>query len=285
MYSSFLRKIKNLPLLFIPIFVSCSIDHGIDPILQMPTIRGKVFFKGSKPENTEWVVVVASRDFPPADLVALSQSQSNFLNIKADSTADYEIILPNFGSYAAVGAVWKGKGEPLALSDVLGIYEVTVTQGFFIPDTVTVTRENPVADSINIAADFSRVNRGAAILGRINYSGDWPENTEIMGIAAFNKKPKTLLEFLNVSAINISLPIKVPNHDYKLNTPPGTYEYLVLLWLAKGADFTDFKEIGFHETEPGSGIPDTVTVAKGDTARGIDIFVDFSKIDLNKTNL
>lgn len=260
-------------------FTSCSIDHGIDPIVDVPTIRGKVFFQGEKPENTEWVVVVASKDFPPSDLIELSLSQSEVLDLNSDTVA-YEIILPNFGSYAAVGAVWKGQGEPLALSDVLGIYGVSVASGLFFPDTVKVTREHPVADSINIIADFSRVNRGAAILGRINYSGPWPDNTAIMGVAAFNKKPRNLFEFLNVAAINISLPFNVSFFDYKLTTPPGTYEYIVLLWLAKGSDFTDFKEIGFYETEPGSGIPGTVTVAKGDTARGINLFIDFAKLDL-----
>lgn len=280
MYIFFLRKNKKQPLLLLLLFVSCSLDQGIDPVLEVPTIRGKVIFQGEKPENTEWVVVIASRNFPPKDLVELSQSQSNFLNLNSD-TADYEIILPNYGDYAAVGAVWKGKREPLALSDVLGIYGVSIGSGLFFPDTVTVTPAHPLADSINILADFSRVNRGAAILGRINYSGKWPDNTAIMGIAAFNKKPQNFLEFLNVAAINISLPFNVPFFDYKLATPPGIYEYIALLWLAEDSDLTDFQEIGFYETEPGSGIPDTVVVAEGDTARGIDLFVDFSRLDLN----
>ncbi|MFQ5824116.1 MAG: hypothetical protein ACE5JB_08695 [bacterium] len=266
-------------LLLYLIIASCSIDHGINAILDVPTIRGKVIFQGEKPENTEWVVVVASRDFPPSDLIELSLSQSEILDLNSDTVA-YKIILPNFGSYAAVGAVWKGKGEPLALSDVLGIYGVSVAKGLFFPDTVTVSPEHPVADSIEIIADYSRVDRGAVIRGRITYSGRWPDNTEIMGIAAFKQRPQNLIEFLNVSAINISLPFNVPHFDYKLAIPPGTYGYIVLLWKAKGTDFTDFEEIGFYETEPGSAIPGEVTVAKGDTVHGIDILIDFSKLDL-----
>jgi hypothetical protein len=276
---------KNIKRTFtIPAFMAClfwttcSIDQGIDPQLVVPTIKGKVYFKGEKPENTEWVVVVASRDFPPSDILELSQSQSHFLNLSADS-ADYEIELSAFGSYAAVGAVWKGRGEQLALSDVLGIYGASLAGGISFPDTVKVTPETPVADSIDFAADFSIVNRGAAIRGRIHYTNAWPDNTEFMAIAAFKTRPQNLLDFLNVSAINISLPFNVDFHDYKLATPPGAYRYIVVLWKAKGTSLFEFKELNFYETEPGSGVPAEVTVAKGDTARGVDIFVNFTGVN------
>lgn len=270
------RWVRIFVVFFWSWLVTCSIDHGIDPQLVVPTIKGKVLFEGQKPENTEWVVVVASREFPPTDILELSQSQSNFLDLNSES-AEYEIILPTFGSYAAVGAVWKGKGEQLALSDVLGIYGASIAAGISLPDTVKVTPVSPVADSIDFVADFSRVNRGAAIRGRIHYTSPWPTNTEFMAVAAFETRPRNLLDFLNVAAINISLPFNVEFFDYKLAIPPGTYRYVVVLWKAKGTSLLEFEELGFYETEPGSGMPAEVTVAKGDTARGIDVFVDFSK--------
>lgn len=256
------------------VFASCHIDQGIDPQLVVPTIRGKVVFQGEKPENTEWVVVVASREFPPTDPVELAETQSNYLNLSKD-TVEYEIQLPNFGSYAAVGAVWKGKGEALALSDVLGIYGVSFV-GLALPDTVTVTPANPVVENIDIVADYTRVNRGAAIKGRIHYSGTWPDDIEIMGIAAFAKRPQNLNEYLlYLMAINVPIPQKVRDFDYKLSVPPGTFEYIAVLSLPEGANFTDFEELGFFETARGSGIPGVVEVAKGDTLHGVDVFVDF----------
>lgn len=267
---------------FLAIFVRCSIDQGIDPQVTVPTIRGRVIFQGDRPANTEWVVVVASRDFPPTDVVELAQSQSNFLSLDSD-TSDYEIILPAFGSYAAIGAVWKGAGEPLALSDVLGIHGAAIAGGLSLPDTVTVTPADPVASGIDIEADFLRVNRGAVIRGRINYQGAWPENTELMAIAGYEQRPLSILEFItDLVVINIGLPLEVDSFDYKLAVPPGTYGYLVVLWKARGTSFIEFEELGFHETERGSGIPGLVTVAQDDTVRGVDIFVDFSQAPANQ---
>ncbi len=257
--------------------LSCRLDHGLEARLIAPTIRGRVYFEGEKPPNTEWVVVVASRDFPPSDILELAQSQSSFLDLRGDS-ADYEILLPAFGTYAAVGAVWKGKGEPLALSDVLGIYGVSLAGGFSLPDSVRVTPAHPMADSINFTADFSRVNRGAVIRGRIHYTGPWPENTEFMAIAAYKRRPQNLLDYLDVAAINVGLPHNVETYDYRLPTPPGTYGYVVVLWKGRGTSLLEFEEVGFYETEPGSGKPGSVTVALGDTLRHVDVFVDFGGI-------
>ncbi|MFH1570003.1 MAG: hypothetical protein ABIL09_18565, partial [Gemmatimonadota bacterium] len=67
-----------------------SCDHGIDPQLGIPTIQGTVTFKGQPPASTEWVIVVASRDFPPTDVVALAQSQSAPLGLSGDR-AEYRI--------------------------------------------------------------------------------------------------------------------------------------------------------------------------------------------------
>ena len=259
--------------LTLALFCACSFDRGIDPQLIFPTIKGTVYFEGEKPENTEWVVVVASRDFPPSDVLELAQAQSEFLNLNSDS-AEYEILLPTFGTYAAVGAVWKGRGEPLALSDVLGIYGVSLGGGFSLPDSVTVTPAQPVAEGIDFVADFGRVNRGAVIRGRITYRNPAPEDTEIMAVAAYRQRPRNLLDYLDVAAISVGLPLDVEAYDYRLAVSPGTYGYIVVLWKGTGTSLFDFKEVGFYQSAP--GVPGSVTVAKGDTVRGVDILVEFS---------
>lgn len=278
---SFQNRSGHFVWLLLYLIASCSIDHGIDPVLEVPTIKGKLIFTGEKPANTEGIVVVASRTFPPSDLVELTSTKSKILVPRSD-TLGYEIVLPNFGSFAAVGAVWLGKDEPLTLSNVLGIYGVSLANGLSLPDTVTVTPEHPVAAGVDIVADYGRVTGDAFILGRIHYSGDWPANTQILAIAAFDKRPLSLPEFItNLRAINTPLPMNVSQFDYKLPVPTGTFGYIALLWLAQGADFADFKELGFYETTRGSGIPSAVTAAKGDTLRGVDLFIDFSQLDLD----
>ena len=266
----------GLALLCSCLLATCSFDHGIDPQLGIPTISGTVTFKGQPPENTEWVVVVASRDFPPSDVVELSLSQSQKLDLSSGS-APYRIEVPGLGRYAAVAAVWKGVGEPIVWSDILGIYGAALSGGIPFPDTVDVAPGAPVVKGVDFNADFAAVNRGAVIRGRIEYSGTWPDNTELMGIAAYAEQPQNLLEFFNVAALNISLPPKVDYFDYRLAVAPGTYQYIVVLWKARGTSAFAFVELGSHETAPGSGIPAAVTAAKGDTVRGVDIFVDLGK--------
>lgn len=269
--------LRSLLVMQLAIQATCSIDHGIAPQVGVPAIRGTVTFEGDPPANTHWVVVVASRDFPPSDVVELALSQSERLDFSAGS-ADYEIKVPSLGTYAAVAVVWKAKDEPVVWSDVLGLYGASLTGGSIaFPDTVRITEDIPVVDGIDLSADFGLVDRGAVVSGTLTYEGNWPDNTELMGIAAYRERPTNLLEFFRMAALNISLPTQVDSFDYKLAIPPGSYEYLVVLWLARGASIFDFREIGFYETAPRSGEPAELSVARGDTARGIDIIVDLGE--------
>ena len=174
--------LRLTPLLLLLSSLGCDYDHGIDPQVGVPTIRGTVTFKGQPPANTDWVIVVASRDFPPSDVVELAQSQSRRLRLDGAS-ADYAIEVPAIGDYAAVAAVWKAKGEPVVWSDILGIHGASLTGGISFPDTVHLSAGQPVVDGVDLTADFALVNRGAVLAGRITYEGTWPDNTELLVVS------------------------------------------------------------------------------------------------------
>ncbi len=141
-HSTILSRIGLAWLLAI-VLTTCSFDHGISPQVGVPAIRGTITFEGDPPDNTAWVVVVASRDFPPSDVVELALSQSARLDYKAGS-ADYEIKVPSLGSYAAIAVVWKALDEPIVWSDVLGLYGASLTGGgISFPDTVHVSEDAP----------------------------------------------------------------------------------------------------------------------------------------------
>lgn len=155
------------PLLGLSLWTTCSIDHGIKPQIGVPAIRGTVTFEGDPPPNTDWVVVVASRDFPPTDVVELALSQSQRLDFNAGA-ADYAIEVPGLGSYAAVAVVWKAKDEPVVWSDVLGLHGASLTGGgISFPDTVRVTSDVPVVEGVDMTADFGLVDRGALLTGQL----------------------------------------------------------------------------------------------------------------------
>jgi len=262
------------------VLASCSVDHGIEAQLGLPTIRGTVTLKGEPPANTEWVKVFASRTFPPSDAVEFSQAWSGWLDLEG-GTARYEIQVPAFGEYAAVAAIWKGRDEPVSLADILGVHGAGLATGLSLPARVSVTPAVPIVDGVDISADLARVSRGAAVRGRITYLGDWPASTWGVALGVYQERPDagSPLDYVfEAAALFFPLPGQVETYEYRLAVPPGTYRYAAVAWLETGAALFDFDEIGFHETEPGSGVPGQFTVALGDTAAGVDIIADFGRV-------
>ena len=87
-------------------------------------------------------------------------------------------------------------------------------------------KENPILDSIDLYADFRLVIREALVTGTIFYEGEWPEETEITGIGAFNEppNPNSIFSLLTVSSAKIGIPIFVPSYSYNLPVGAGLRE-------------------------------------------------------------
>jgi hypothetical protein len=261
-------RLPFLLLLFLPL--ACQYDHGIDPVFSK--IAGRVIFVGEMPQNTDQVRVAVAVNFPPTDISELLTSEPL---PKGVDTVAYEILVP-YGDYQAVGVIWKAKNESWSLTDILGIYSDVAG---FLPKSVQITPENPVADSVDIIADYRLVTKGAHISGRITFLGDWPEETEIVAVAAFREEPRTILDLLNPE--NISgfglVPKGVPTYDYRIAVAPGTYKYIAVFWVQeiRQGEFPRFAVIGVYEDAQEPGSPGAVTVELEETATGIDITADF----------
>ena len=271
-----IRRLKALLLLFaLGLITGCEIDHGLSP--DLGSIRGRIIFQhrtGAVLNQTDEIRVAVSHRFPPTEFTELITSPP--LDKWAGDTVNYELVVP-FGTYEILGVVWKGKGKPWNLSDVLGYYHKGLN---LLPEPITVTKEHPVADSVDVWADFAFVIREALITGTITYEGTWPPETEIMGIGAFTfvPDPNNVWTLLNVSSAKIGIPTFVPSYHYTLPVSAGTYRYIGVFWKAKGSPLTDIKHLGFYEDPEHPGQPGTLTVAKGDTLTGIDIHVDFNSL-------
>jgi len=270
-----MKIFRAVPLLLVVgLFLSsCEINHGLSP--DLGTIRGRIIFQhrtGTVLKQTDEIRVAVSHRFPPTEFTELITGPP--IDKWAGDTVRYELVVP-FGTYEILGVVWKGKGKPWNLSDVLGYYHKGLN---LLPEPVTVTRENPVADSVDVWADFAFVIRDALITGTITYEGNWPPETEIMGIGAFTfvPDPNNVWTLLNVSSAKIGIPTFVPSYVYTLPVSAGTYRYIGVFWKAKGSPLTAIKHLGFYEDPQHPGQPGTLVVAKGDTLRNIDIHVDFS---------
>lgn len=273
---------KKYYLLLLPIavlvvlIVGCEIDHGLYPIRYV--IKGKViFFKGSPPANTDRVEVFALKEFPPKDPQNLLYlGQSGALNLAAGNEVNYEIqVSPT--TYQLVAVLWKEKGRDWSLTGLLGFYTGGLTT--ILPDSVMVSKEQPVADSVDIFANWEVVSKESVIAGRITYQGPWPEDTQLLLLAIYKAQPVSDISYLLLENVDYTQPIFVDSSSYRLPVNSGVYNYVVLFWVGKKIKkLTDLVPIGVYEAPENPGSPGRVTVEPGEVKSNVDIHVDFNSI-------
>ncbi len=258
-------------------WLSCNIDHGLYPISYK--IKGKVIFlRGQPPENTDRIEVFALKEFPPQDpqnFVYLGQSGA--LDSRSGNEIDYEIqVSPT--KYDAVVLLWKEKGYDISLTGLIGIH--TTPEQYPLPVAVNISKEHPIADSIDIYSDWNKVTKDANISGTITYKGNWPEDTSLLLLVVYKQKPKDETTLLFFENIDYTQPIFVDSSSYRLLLSRGKYNYIVLFWVGKNlTKLSDLIEIGFYESPDNPGGPGTVDLSVGREAENINIHVDFDKIE------
>jgi len=266
--------------LLLSLWLGCDIDHGLYPIRY--AIKGKVIFlKGEPPANTDRVEVFALKEFPPKDPQNfLYLGQSGPLDFHRGNEIEYEIQVSRT-TYQLIGVLWKEKGQDWSLTGLLGFY----TGGFqsIFPDSVVISKEHPVAENVDIYANWEVVSKDASISGNIHYAGDWPEDTQLLLLAIYPKKPSSEFQYLLFENVDYSQPIGVESSSYRLVVNGGIYNYVVLYWVGKQIKkLTDLVELGFYESPQNPGQPGRVEVSSGGHVENIDIHVDFNKIQFPK---
>ncbi|MCR4439640.1 MAG: hypothetical protein QHJ34_09725 [bacterium] len=267
---------KGILLGAVAAFVGCQVDHGLYPVDY--EIRGNViFFAGQPPANTDRVEVFALKEFPPKDPQNLLYAgQSGALNYSIGDSVPYAIqVSPT--SYELAGVVWKEKGSGWNLTGLMGIY--TGSLHSFLPATVQVSKENPVAEGIDIYANWEVVTKDAAISGRIRYAGEWPAQTSMVLLAVYRVKPTSEFQHFLFENVDYSQPVFVDSSSYRLRVSAGGYNYVVLFWVPKKmSSLADLVTLGFYADPAEPARPGTVIVSSGGQARDVDIQVDFSGV-------
>jgi hypothetical protein len=269
-----------LSFLVLALFVSCEIDHGLYPIKY--TIKGKVlFFKGEPPPNTDRVEVFALKEFPPKD-------PQNFLYLGKSGALDYpkagsevnevEYEIPiSRTSYQMIVVLWKEKNQNWDLTGLMGFY--TGEGGSILPDSVFVTKEIPVVDSVDINANWEVVSKDASISGKITYEGDWPKDTQLLLLAVYRQKPTSDMQFLLFENVNYTQPVFVDTSSYRLAVGSGVYNYVVLYWVGKKiSKITDLIALGYYESPENPGQPGKIEIASGERKEDVHIHVNFNAI-------
>lgn len=207
----------------------CEIDKGLGPLTT--GITGTITFRGSWPENTEQILVVASTEFPPQGISQLDVGEP--LPLGVDS-ARYTIYLPP-GLYRAVAVVWKEKGYEWNVNNIIGVYFVGGDS--LSPGQVQVPRGHLV-EGVNMVANFKRARPHfeSSINGTLVIHGQWPSRARHLFVVA-SLSPLAIPKLPSLLDLYISgtLPIGGDLVSYSISAPPDTYAFLAAVVLEEGA--------------------------------------------------
>ena len=259
----------------LPLFLcgGCSIDHGLGEF--ETRITGRVIFSDldKRPAYAGQARVVAVYQFPPTGLGDVLQS--NILPAGRD-TADFEILAQK-GTYAALGVIWRHKESGWNFANLIGLY--TKPNSFSL-QPVTVSDEQPVASNIEIFATGSLALRDARIEGDITFAGDWPADTELLGLIAFPNIPDLsnaddLIQVIQRGSFDITVPTFVQHYRYRLTLANGTYKFLGLFWKGTSTPFNKIRPIGFYALPGDPTRPAEIILPENGVQTEVNFVADF----------
>lgn len=250
------------------IFYYCEIDHGLAPL--PGRLVGIVYFRNEPPENTQGIYLVVMPKFPPHAINELYMSP-NSLPIDQDTVVT-TIDLP-LGHYDAVSLWWYSTETKSNLADILAL--PLDASNNLLPLSFDLTEENPV-DTVELFANWGRVDRDAAIEGTIYFNGPFPPNTLATAVAAYIYKPEEHVHYL-LWLKSIDFTINTNPYHYRLPLRHGNVGYIAVFWLPERASLTDFKTLGFYEDPRHPGQPGSLSIRDNEVVTGIDIYADWSK--------
>ena len=265
---------KQLWLIFLVLILlfqsGCDVDHGLAPL--PGKLKTRVAFRGTPPENTQGVYLIVAPEFPPHAINELFQSP-NSLPTNQD-TVWTEIDLP-YGHYEAFGLWWYSKDTRSNLADILTMPFDGVTQE---PIGFDVTPDQPVVEKV-LNANWNNMKRDAELKGTVHFEGDFPENTDIIAVAAFTYQPTTAIQYLVwMKSIDITIIPGVKSHQFVLPVKSGFIGYIAVFWLAENAALTDVQIVAEARDPDDETELWEKTIAANQTIDDIQIHVDWNNL-------
>jgi hypothetical protein len=270
-----------LPLLLLSLLIilSCNYDHGVDPV--HTKISGEVIFANTPPPvYVREAVFIAAKKLPPDNLLT-DVAFSDPLVFSRDSTriepdtVRYELIV-DAGKYAAAGVLWRRQNEAWDIANILGVY---TAPGQITPQEIELTPEHPVADNVNILANWDLAKRDAYIEGTLTFKDDWPANTEIVALAFYQVIPRNPFDYIiYLKGLDINVKKFVQTHQFRTAVSSGEYKFIALFWFGKGGSLADIRAAGFYHCPTDSLIPQRLLAPAGETIRDVNFDVHFSSL-------
>jgi hypothetical protein len=141
-----------LPFLALVFGSSCEVDHGLG--VMESSISGNVVFVNhdKKPDYVESVRIVAAVKYPFTSLSDVVFANTS-VNLSKEQS-EYELPAP-LTNYQIVAAVWKEKGKTWDYTNLLGFYGFNPSNGEFEYKEISLTKQDPVAENVDIYCDWS----------------------------------------------------------------------------------------------------------------------------------
>jgi hypothetical protein len=152
------NKLLLIGVVLLGLISACEVDHGLGTIDSR--ISGKVIFRNSelKPDRIDAVRVVAVVNFPPQGLGDLVFTNTS-INLSQETPAYY--VPAPLARYVLVGAIYREKGKDWDYAKILGFYGSNPDSNIYDIKPVTLTKEHPVAENIDIFCDWTMVPGGS----------------------------------------------------------------------------------------------------------------------------
>jgi hypothetical protein len=114
-----------------------------------------------------------------------------------------------------------------------------------------------------------------AIVGRLSFVGDWPQEVGQVTVAVYQEVPQSLDDFFAISGWDTEVTLGAQSYDYYVSLEePGAYRWIVVAWRREDS-FWDFSSLLSCYHVVGDMLPTPVVVDAGQVVDGIDIEVDF----------
>lgn len=249
--------------------MSCQVDHGLEPIRS--AITGIITFGEEWPAPPQEVRIIASKEFPPADINDVILGESLPFDI---SSYEYSFFLEP-DTFKMVGVAWIAENTSWDLLSTCGFY--FSGDNMLAPGEVVLSTDTSVIRNIHIEVDRSKARKitDTKIIGSIHFNGTWPEDcVEVRVIAStiFSLAPVELPTLLDLAFSDVIQP-GIDSLNYIVKAFPARFVATGVIFLREGQTLST--DDIFYSAQVGGLNLTPFTVPEDSTIAGPDFTIQF----------
>ncbi len=264
-----LKKAIVITSLISLVLLSCSSDHGLEPIRS--NVQGTITYSGEWPAPAAEVRLVTATKFPPSGVGDLIIGES--IPLTGDSY-DYNFYLKP-GTYDLIGVAWREQNSIWDIISICGIY--FSGDDSLAPGEIVIPSDTSQINNIDIFVNRAKARKvtNTKIKGSVKFEGAWPDSileVRVIATTKFKFSPLTLPTLLDLSFSN-SISAGVDSSEYTISAFPATYVATAVIFFKSGQSLS-FDDILFSLNSGGLNTT-TFTTIEDSTTVGPDFHIKF----------